>query len=257
MLMRSILHGKTNVLSSNKKEKGEESMLTPKKLFMKVIYKQGFQDLVFTVDHLVCAGWVGRDPEALQAHIDELAKLGIPGPSRVPMYMNFSTYLATTDDEITVVSSQSSGEVEYVLFCKGEEIWVTVGSDHTDRDVETKSIPGSKQMYAKCLASECWPFPDVKDHWDKLILRCWVYKGTERSLYQEAPAASIIAPKELIDKIPDVGDMRGKGIVLFSGTIATKGGLICGDSYEIEMEDPVLKRLVRHQYKVRVLPQYL
>lgn len=255
--MRSIPPGKINAPSSNKKEKGEETMLTPKKLFMKVIYKQGFQEIVFTVDHLVCAGWVGKNPEALQAHIDELAKMGIPGPSRVPIYMNFSTYLPTTDDEITVVSSQSSGEVEYVLLWGGEEIWITVGSDHTDRDVETKSIPGSKQMYAKCLASECWPFPDVKDHWDKLILRCWAYKGTERSLYQEAPVASIIAPKELIDKMPDAKSMRGKRVVLFSGTISTKSGLVYGDSYELELEDPVLKRSIKHEYKVRVLPQYL
>jgi len=232
-------------------------MVTPKKLFMKIVSKQDRQDLVFSVDHLVCAGWVGRDPAALQAHIDELAKLGIPGPSRIPIYMNFSTYLPTTDDEITVVSSQSSGEVEYVLLWKGEEKWVTVGSDHTDRDVETKSIPGSKQMYAKCLASECWPIPDVIKHWDQLILRCWVTKGTERSLYQESSIASIIAPDELIDKIPDVTNIRGKGVVLFSGTISTKGGIVYGDGYEIEMEDPVLKRSIKHAYKVNILPQYL
>jgi hypothetical protein len=36
--------------------------------------------------------------------------------------MNFSNYLLTTDDETRGVSSQSSGEVEYVLLCKREEI---------------------------------------------------------------------------------------------------------------------------------------
>ena len=40
----------------------------------------------------------------------------------IPLYMNFSSYLLTTDDEIRVGNSQSSGEVEYVLLCKGEEI---------------------------------------------------------------------------------------------------------------------------------------
>ncbi len=232
-------------------------MITPKKLFMKINLRQGSQDLVFTADHLVCSGWVGRDPKALQAHIEELATLGIPGPERIPIYMNFSTYLLTTDDEISVVSSQSSGEVEYVLLGKGEQIWVTVGSDHTDRDVETKSIPGSKQMYAKWLAPECWPYPDIKDHWDKLILRCWVHKDGQRSLYQEASLASILGPEELLEKMPDIGEIRGKGFVLFSGTIATTSGLVYGDSYEIEMEDPFLKRMIKSQYKVKVLPQYL
>jgi len=232
-------------------------MITPKILYLKINLRQGSRDLVFTVDDLVCSGWVGRDRQALQAHIDELAKLGIPGPRRVPIFMNFSTYLLTTDDEITVVSHQSSGEVEYVLLCQGEEIWVTVGSDHTDRDVEMKSIPGSKQMYAKVLAPECWPYPDVKDHWDRLVLRCWVHQGIERILYQEALLGSILAPAELLEKMPKEGDIRKKGIVLFSGTIATKGGLIYGDSYEMEMEDPVLEKTIRYHYKVHILPQYV
>jgi hypothetical protein len=46
-------------------------------------------------------------------------------------------------------------------------------------------------------------------------------------------------------------------MVLFSGTIATQGGLVYGDSYDLEMEDPVLKRKISSQYKVKVLPQYL
>ncbi len=232
-------------------------MITPKKLFMKINRRQGSQDLIFSADHLVCSGWVGKDQKALQAHIEELGKLGIPGPDRIPIYMNFSTYLLTTDDEISVVSSQSSGEIEYVLLCKGEEIWVTVGSDHTDRDVETKSIPGSKQMYAKWLAPECWPYLEVKDHWDKLVLRCWVHKDSQKTLYQEAPLASILGPEELLDKMPNRGGIKGKGFVLYSGTIATASGLIYGDSYELEMEDPVAKRTIKSQYKVTILPQYL
>jgi hypothetical protein len=232
-------------------------MIASKMLYLKINQKQGSRDLVFAADHLVCSGWVGKDPKAIQAHIDELAKLGIPGPDRIPIYMNFSTYLLTTEDEITVVSSQSSGEVEYVLLCQGEEIWVTVGSDHTDRDVETKSIPGSKQMYAKWMASECWPYPEVKDHWDQLLMRCWVQKNGQRTLYQEALLASILGPEELLKKMPDRGEIKGKGMVLFSGTIATQGGLVYGDSYDLEMEDPVLKRKISSQYKVKVLPQYL
>src|SRR5512135_1340434 len=164
-------------------KKGEkETMITPKKLLLNIALRQGSHELMISAEHLICAGWVGRDRKALQAHVEELGRLGIPGPNRIPIYMNFSTYLLTTDDEITVVSSQSSGEVEYVLLCQGEKTWVTVGSDHTDRDVETKSIPGSKQMYAKWLAPECWPYREVKDHWDELILRCWVHKDGQRTL---------------------------------------------------------------------------
>lgn len=232
-------------------------MITPKILSMTVIKEKIATPLTFVADHLICSGWVGKDRRALQEHIDELAKLGIAGPSRIPIYMHLATYLLTTDDDISVISTQSSGEIEYVLLWKGDEMWVTVGSDHTDRDVETKSIPASKQMYAKCLAKECWPFPDIEDHWDSLILRCWVFKDKEKILYQEAPLGTILSPQEILQKIPEKEKLSEKGVVLFSGTIGTKSGLIYGDAYAIEMEDPILKRSIKHKYDVRILPQYL
>ena len=126
-------------------------MITPKILYLKMNSLKGTRDLVFTAERLVCGGLVGRDPKSLQAHIDELARQGVPLPRRIPIYMNFSTYLLTMDNEVTVVSDKSSGEVEYVLLCSGEEVWVTVGSDHTDRGVETKSIPGSRHLPYICL----------------------------------------------------------------------------------------------------------
>lgn len=232
-------------------------MISPKILYLRTNSLRGSWDLVFSADHLVCSGWVGKDSKALQAHIDELAHLGVPGPTRVPIYMNFSNYLLTTDDEVTVISDKSSGEVEYVLLRQGEEIWVSVGSDQTDRDVETKSIPASKQMYAKCFAPECWPYPEVRDHWDSLILRCRVNRGFEKKLYQEDSLSSILGPQELLDNMPREGITKNGGLVLFSGTIATKGGLIYGDSYDLELEDPVLKRTIKYSYKVKILPQYI
>jgi hypothetical protein len=171
--------------------------------------------------------------------------------------MNLSPYLLTTDGEIAVISEKSSGEVEYVLLSQGEEIWVTVGSDHTDREMETHSIPASKQMYPKCLASEGWPYSDLKDHWDELILRCWVQKKGKRSLYQEAPLGSIIPPEELLSELPREGLLQEEGLVLLSGTVPTQSGLIYGDSYDLEMEDPILKRSIRHSYEVGILSQYL
>ena len=59
-------------------------MITPKMLYLKMNLKEGGRDLVFTADRLVCSGWVGKDRKALQAHIDELAKLGVPGPGGFP-----------------------------------------------------------------------------------------------------------------------------------------------------------------------------
>jgi hypothetical protein len=211
----------------------------------------------FDAARLVCCGWVGRDRAALEAHIEELAELGVPRPKQVPIYMNFSTYLLTHDDEVTVVSDQSSGEVEYVLLCRGDRMWVTVGSDQTDRDVETKSIPGSKQMYAKYVATTCWPFEEVKGHWDELVLRCWVTHQGERRLYQEAALGSILSPDDIVRSVPGVVFPPSEGVVIFSGTIATRGGLVFGDAYELQLVDPVLDRQITGSYRVTILPQYL
>ena len=46
----------------------------------------------------------------------------------------------------------------------------------------------------------------------------------------------------------------GEGLVFMSGTPATVGGLTFGDRYELELEDPVLRRSLRHSYSVEVLP---
>ena len=38
------------------------------------------------IDNCVVAGWTGRDKAALDHHIEELAAIGVPGPSTVPLY---------------------------------------------------------------------------------------------------------------------------------------------------------------------------
>jgi hypothetical protein len=44
-----------------------------------------------------------------------------------------------------------------------------------------------------------------------------------------------------------------EGLVLFSGTIPTKGQqLLFPEAYDIELEDPVLGRSLRHHYRVKV-----
>jgi len=47
------------------------------------------------------------------------------------------------------------------------------------------------------------------------------------------------------------------GLVLFSGTLATKGGLVFGGSYDLELADPVLNLSIKYGYKIKILPQYV
>jgi hypothetical protein len=41
---------------------------------------------------------------------------------------------------------------------------------------------------------------------------------------------------------------------MFCGTLAAKGGIRPGSVFRMELEDPVLKRTLRHEYRVKVLP---
>ncbi len=217
----------------------------------------GKRDLMFRIQRLICAGWVGKNKEALRAHIDELGQHGVPAPTRIPIYMNFSPYLITTSDAIDVISGESSGEVEYVVL-KGEgRIYIGVGSDQTDRGLEKFSIPASKQMYAKVMAPLVWPYEEVKDHWNQIVIRSWTTRAAERMLYQEDALTTILDVETVLKGLPMDEGLPNDGLVLFSGTIATKMGLVYGERFDFEMEDPVLGRKIRHGYGVRVLPQHL
>lgn len=217
----------------------------------------GKQKLVFPMRRLICAGWVGRNKKALQAHIDELGQHGVPPPTRMPIYLNFSPYLATTSDGIDVITKESSGEVEYVILKEGDRTYIGVGSDQTDRGFEKFSIPASKQMCAKIMAPVVWPYQEIKDHWDQIVIRSWTTSDGKRMLYQEDALATILDVEALLEQLPKDEGLPADGLVLFSGTVATKIGLVYGERFDFEMEDPLLDRQIRHGYQVRVLPQHL
>ena len=109
-------------------------------------------------------GSATRDPETARAHQDEVKHIGItiafdvPAPRIYPM----STQGVSTASEVTVQTGRSSGEVEIVLYM-ADELYVGVGSDHTDRALEKVSIVWSKQACANVLAPTLWRFSDIAE----------------------------------------------------------------------------------------------
>ena len=101
----------------------------------------------------VVAGWTGRDPAKVRHHIDELAAIGVPPPSSVPVYYRVAASMVTQADRIEALGIESSGEVEPVLFDTGTELLVGLGSDHTDRALETHSVAAAMQICAKPVAA--------------------------------------------------------------------------------------------------------
>ena len=188
-------------------------MQTKKTLNFQVQNLSGMEMLDCTVDQLIMAGWVGRNREALQAHIDELAELGIPGPKNVPEFYPLSVDRLSQGSSIQVSGKDTSGEVEFFLICQGSRIYVGLGSDQTDRDLESKSITLSKQICDKVLCSTLWPFEEVQQQWDCLRLRAWIEDEDSELLYQEGLLGEMIAPQDLFDN--RFGGELPEGTVLF------------------------------------------
>ena len=226
-------------------------------LEMKIIAGSTSEMIKFVPKRLIVAGWTGRDKDALQAHIEELGKLGVPAPTRTPTYMNLSPALLTTENTIDTVGPESSGEVECVLFKYGTRLYVGVGSDHTDRAMEIHGIPASKQMCAKPVAPKIWRHEAVADHLDRLILRSWMTVNGVRRVYQEGSLGDNRNIIDLLRGIPADDDLGLDDVCLFCGTFEAKGGIVFGERFEIEMEDPVRGRRINHSYQLRNLPQYL
>ena len=202
-----------------------------------------------TVNRLVIAGWTGRDPVARVKHIAEHEALGIPRPATTPIYYEVAARRLTTSDAIEVSGADSSGEVEFVLVKAGGRLLLGVGSDHTDRKVETYNITVSKQICDKPVAPELWLVDDVLAHWDQLVLRAYATIGGERVLYQEGALSGMLAPADLIARRYGEAGLP-EGTAMFGGTFAAKGGIRPADRFAYELVDPVLNRSIRHGYAI-------
>ena len=219
-----------------------------------VIYTRSAATLLtLAIDQAVLAGWTGRDPLARDKHIAELEAIGIARPATTPIYYRVSARRLTLADSIEVCGNDSSGEVEFVLIGWQGRTFVGLGSDHTDRKVESYSVTVSKQMYDKPMASVLWELEDVIGHWDRMVLRSFAVTAGKRELYQEGTLDAMLSVEELIKRGFEGGRLPD-GCVMFGGTFAAKGGIRPADRFEYELEDPVLKRSIRHAYDVITMP---
>jgi hypothetical protein len=211
-----------------------------------------------TIQQAVIAGWTGRDPAAVQKHIKELEELGVKPPATTPIFYRVAAARITTADSIEATGTASSGEVEYVLLQTGGKLWVGVGSDHTDREVETYGVTVSKQMCDKPIAGAFWSFDACTPHWDKLILRSYIPQAggaqNARVLYQEGAVAGMLSPMDLIGRYTGGAKALAEGTIMFCGTFAAKGGIRPAPRFDYEIEDPVLGRKIEAGYAISTLP---
>jgi 4-hydroxyphenylacetate 3-monooxygenase len=203
--------------------------------------------IVLAPRRLVIAGYTGRDQAAVQAHIDELAHIGVPPPPRVPMFYEIPVDLLTTGPTVVVDGAQTSGEVEPVVINSGGRLYLGLGSDHTDREMEKHDIAASKASAPKPLADRVVPLDRTTAVWDEIEVACRL----DGVVYQQGRLAAMLPPATLLDGLAAAGQPLGEQSVMFCGTLPLlTGAFVYGATYELELRLPDGTSL-SHTYDVK------
>jgi hypothetical protein len=218
----------------------------------RVTFKVDGRSVRFAIRDVVLAGWSGRDSVTVQRHIVELQAIGVAPPKKTPTFYRVTPNLLTTRRKVVVAGPNTSGEVEFVLVAAERGLLVGVGSDQTDRSLERLDIAAAKQVCPKIISTELWPMDEVLHDWDHLVLRCWSTAEGRRMLFQEGRVSSIRLPDDLIREFLGRSGSLAIGTVMFSGTIPSKESISGAQHYEIELEDPIRKRIIQHRYSVSI-----
>ena len=217
--------------------------------------KQGRRELAFRYNRMINAGYVGKNQEEVRRHIEELAAKGIPGPKSIPVLFPVVCHALTTDSAIEVYGSETSGEVEYVLcVVREDEVYVGLGSDHTDRHLEEVDIPRAKQICPNLMAQTVWPLEEVEPHWDDLLMSANVIKDGKDNRYQEGRLGLLLNPVELMSFVKSKVSGPLENLIIFSGTMGMlTGEFVFGQVFSAKLIDEKLNRRLELSYDVKPL----
>lgn len=205
-------------------------------------------ELNLVAPRLIVAGYTARDQAAVRAHIDELAAIGVEPPPSVPMYYPLDAALLTTAPTIGVRGERTSGEVEPIVVWHAGRQYLGLGSDHTDRQMETESVAGSKAAAPKPIGATVVPLDEVIARWDEIELSCRV----DGRPYQRGRLVTMLTPRELITGLTQ-HEAEPEDGVMFCGTLPLlTGEFVYGTDWEMELSLPD-GRTLTHAYAVTVL----
>ena len=217
-----------------------------------VVSEQGRVSQRFPVKRMYNLGSATREASVAVHHQEEVARAGVvialhvPAPRIYPI----DAFALTTEEAIGVHGLRTSGEVEIALVMT-DRLYVGVGSDHTDRDLERGSIAWSKQVNPNILAPTLWVYDEIADHWDDCVMRSRV----DGRLYQDVGVNAFLSPTDILKILKErVPGLPARDFVVFCSTIvALDKELGFGQRWQFELEDPVLGRQISHSYQVEQL----
>lgn len=184
------------------------------------LHLAGTADILEVDGVLIIAGYTGSDAAQVEAHIEELAEIGVTPPPSVPMIYPVDWSLLTTAPSIPVAGSGTSGEAEPVLVRHGGAWYLGVGSDHTDRELERESVHESKKACPKPVSAAVIALgldPVVGD-FDEAWRTIGLTSAVDGIGYQRGTLAAIRVPSDLLPRaLANVGP--AEDVVVFCGTV--------------------------------------
>lgn len=211
--------------------------------------------LVLAPKALIVAGWTGRNLDAVHHHIAELAAIGVPAPSTVPLFYRCAPALLTQAEVVPVLGTATSGEAEPLLIRDAAgALWLGLGSDHTDRALEAHSVAHSKQVCAKPVARGLWRLDEgLAARLDGLALESDIRDDDAQDWtpYQRGTLAAIRPLAELVAGAPDG---LAPGAAMLCGTLAAIGGVRPARQFRARLMDPDTGRRLGLSYRTQPLP---
>ncbi|GGF93087.1 DUF2848 family protein [Paenibacillus abyssi] len=204
-------------------------------------------------ERLVIAGYTGKDQASVRKHIQELETLGVPAPKQVPMLYDLSPELLQTSESMRVVRNDSSGEAEVVLLDINGVWYIGLGSDHTDRVLETVSVQKSKQVCAKIISKQLWTLDSIMKHWDEIELKSWVQENGVETVYQSGSLGAFLGPEHLLDLVAKRGYLSSN-MALYCGTLPLRRETFhFGGTFKAELFDRKNDRKITFTYETKLL----
>ena len=226
--------------------------------------KEGTTPRTFEVGSVAGARFTARDVEGLREQMDE--QLGKEGHFSSATFTNpsifrIARYLLTQDTEFEVQGTMTGGEGEVVAIRDGGELFISVGSDQCDRELDPIFPDKPKQMCPHPVATTAWPYSEVKDHWDELRIQSTVTTQGHAVPLQDSPLDALVTLDYLLDiasvrALPDAAVLFcGSSPFLDSAEEAVKEHNLSpfttwgvGDAFSVRLYDPVLERSIEHSF---------